>query len=178
MVTEAKTKEVEKLKEDFSRARVALIARFSGVTVEDVDTLRRDLRGVDMKLRIVKNTLAKIAVQGTQCEGAKDLFNGPVAVAFGYSDDIGASAKKFFDFAKGKPKNVTALGGIVEGAFVDAQSVKNLADLPPKPVAQAMFLALLQAPARNMLGVLEGVARKFMYALIAIAEKRKEEGQD
>jgi len=178
MVTEAKTKEVEKLKEDFSRAKVTLIAKFSGVTVEDVDILRRELRGVNTKLRIVKNTLAKIAVQGTQCEATKDLFSGPVAVAFGYSDDIGASAKKFFDFAKGKPKNVTALGGVVEGSFVNAQSVKKLADLPPKPVAQAMFLGLLQAPARNLLGVLEGVARKFMYALNAIAEKRKGEGQD
>jgi large subunit ribosomal protein L10 len=177
MVTEAKTAEVEKLKEDFTRARVALVAKFSGVTVEDVDLLRKDLRSVDTKLKVVKNTLARRAVVGTQCEGARDLFRGPVAVAFGYSDDIGASAKKFLDFAKAKPENVTALGGIVEGAFVDASGVKALADLPPKPVAQAMLLGLFQAPARNMLGVLEGTARKFIYALQAYAEKKKGEGQ-
>lgn len=178
MVTEAKTNEVESLREDFANAKLTLVAKFSGVTVEDVDVLRKDLRGVNTKFRIVKNTLAKIAVQGTQCEGAKDLFNGPVGVAFGYSEDIGPSAKKFFDFAKKKPKNVMALGGVVEGMFVDAQTVGKLADLPPRPVAQAMLLGLFQAPARNLLGVLEGVARKFMYALTAIAEKRKGEGQD
>ena len=178
MVTEAKTKEIASLKEDFSKAKLTLVAKFSGVTVEDVDVLRKDLRGLDTKLRIVKNTLAKIAVQGTPCEGTRDLYKGPVAVAFGYSDDIGASAKKFFEFAKGKPKNVTPLGGVVEGAFVDAQTVQKLADLPPKPVAQAMLLGVLQAPARNLLGVFGGVARKFLYALNAIAEKRKGEGQD
>lgn len=178
MVTEAKIKEIASLREDFTNAKLTLVAKFSGVTVEDVDVLRRDLRKLDTKLRIVKNTLAKIAVQGTQCEGTKELYSGPVAVAFGYSEDIGASAKKFFDFAKSKPKNVTPLGGVVEGAFVDAKAVQQLADLPPKPVAQAMLLALFQAPARNLLGVLGGVARKFMYALNAIAEKRKGEGQD
>ncbi|MBI5815622.1 MAG: 50S ribosomal protein L10 [Nitrospinae bacterium] len=177
MVTEAKKTEVEELHKAFDEAKVALLANFSGVTVEDVDVLRRKLRGANTRLKVVKNTLARIAVKGTGCESAGGLFKGPVTVALGYGDDISATAKVFLDFAKGKEENLKILGGVVDGSFVGPDVVKKLASLPPKPVVQAMFLGLLQAPARNFLGVMEGAARKFLYAVNAIAEKKKEQGQ-
>ncbi|MBI4664776.1 MAG: 50S ribosomal protein L10 [Nitrospinae bacterium] len=177
MVTEVKKTELEELRESFKTAKMALMANFSGVTVEDVDVLRRNLRASNTRLKVVKNTLARLAVKDTPIEGADKMFKGPVTVAFGYSDDIGASAKTFLDFAKAKADNLKIIGGVVEGSVLTAEQVRKLGDMPTKPVAQAMFLGLLQSPARNFLGVMEAAARKFLYALNAVAEKKQEGGQ-
>jgi len=176
MVTEAKKKEVEELHNSFGRAKSAVFARFSGVTVDQMTALRRDLRSSEARLKVVKNTLARLAADQTPFEEAKPLFQGPVSVAFGFGEDISAPAKALLDFAK-QNEGLEILGGLVEGSVLDASGVKELADMPPKPVVQSMLLGLWQAPARGFLGVMEGSARKFLYALGAIAEKKKEEGQ-
>lgn len=178
MVTEIKKTAVEELRETFSGAKVAVFASMQGVTVEQVTNLRKNLRASDAKLKVVKNTLAKIAVEETSFKGAKPIFKGPVTVALGYGDDISAPAKTMLEFTKEKKGDIKILGAVLEGAMIDAAGVKALADMPPKPVVQAMLLGVLQAPARNLLGVLEGAGRKFLYALNAIADKKKETGQD
>ncbi len=176
MVTEAKQEEVAALKSSFNEANVAIFTSFSGMTVENSTALRKNLRASGAKLKVVKNTLAKIAAKGTPFEAAQDVFSGPVSVAFGFGDDVGAPAKVISDFAR-KDEKLKILGGFIDGSILDDAGVKKLASTPPKPVVQAMFLGLMQAPVRNFLGVMEGTARKFLYALHAIAEKKKEGGE-
>lgn len=176
MVTEAKKKEVEALRERFNEANLAVLTSITGVKVNDVTTLRRDLRASNTSLKVVKNTLAKIAAEGTPLEDASSQFQGPVSIAFSFGDDPSAPAKALLDFAKDN-EGLKVLGAVIEGSMLDASEVKKLADLPPKPVVQSMLLGLMQTPARNFLGVMEGAARKMLYALNAIAEKKKEEDQ-
>lgn len=174
MPTAAKTQEIDKLRASFTDAKVAVVANFTGLTAEEVTALRRDLRAKGAKVKVVKNTLAKIAAEGTGMEGAKDSFVGPVMVTFGYDEDIAAPAKAFLDFAKGSKERVTVVAGMVEGTAVDAKGVQALADLPPKPVVQAMFLGLLQAPARQFLGLMTNVPRSLMYVLNDYANKKEQ----
>ncbi len=176
MVTQANIDEVSRLKEDFTKATSAVFANFSGVNAVDMTLLRKELRDSDTRLKVVKNTLAKIAAEGTDFQAATDFFEGPVSVALGFGEDISAPAKTLLEFAK-KNKDLDIIGGLVDGSLMDKAGVKSLADMPPKPVVQSMLLNVLQAPARNFVGVLEGSARKFMYVLSAIAEKRKEENR-
>lgn len=176
MTTEAKKEAVQELQDDFNGATVALFANFSGVTVEEVTSLRKELRSCDTKLKVVKNTLARRALAGTGAEAASEFLSGPVTVAFGYGQDIGAPAKALTEFAKENKEKLTVLGAVVEGSVVDAGGVNALADLPPKPVVQAMLLGLMQAPARNLMGLMQNSARQMLYLLNALAEKKKEEG--
>ncbi len=171
MVTEEKKQTVESLHMSFNNATSAVFVSLAGVTVEGLTTLRKDLRGVDTKLKVVKNTLARRAVEKTSYEVAQHIFKGPVSVALSFSDDITSPAKAIIDFGKDN-SNLKILGAVVEGAILDVKAVQMLAMTPPKPVVQAMFLGLMQAPARNFMGVMEGAARKLLYVLNAISEKK------
>ncbi len=174
MVTETKKQEVEALRGSFNEASSAVFANFSGVDVAGMTALRKELRVSNSKLKVVKNTLARIAAKETPFECADDMFKGPISVAFGFGDDISAPAKVLIDFAK-ENANLEIIGGAIEGSLLDVNGVKELSKMPPKPVVQSMLLGLLQAPARNFLGVTGGVGRKLLYALNAIADKKKEE---
>lgn len=171
MVTEAKKQKVESLNSSFNDATSAVFVNLAGVTVESLTDLRKNLRRVDTKLKVVKNTLARLAVGKTSYEVALDIFKGPVSVALSYSDDITSPAKAIVDFGQ-ENSNLEILGGVVEGSVLDVEAVRMLAKTPPKPVVQAMFLGLMQAPARNFMGVMEGAAKKLLYVLNAIAEKK------
>jgi len=171
MVTAAKIEAVEELRQSFKDAKIAVFANTSGVTVEEVSGLRSDLRKGEGKIKVIKNTLARIAVVDTPMEGAKEMFSGPVTVAFGFGEDISVPAKAMLEFAKAKDEKMTILGGVVEGSVVGASEMQTLADLPPKPVVQGMLLGLLQAPVRNLLGALTDVGRKPLYLLQAKADK-------
>lgn len=176
MPTAAKAAEIESLRESFTGAKVAVVANFTALTVEEVTALRRDLRSKGAKVKVVKNTLAKIAAEGTGMDGVKEKFTGPVMMTFGYDEDISAPAKAVLDFAKKSKDRMTVIGGMVEGAAVDAVGVTVLADMPPKPVVQAMFLGLLQAPVRNLLGLLTNVPRSLMNVMNNYAEKQEKGG--
>ncbi len=171
MVTEAKIKEAESLREDFKNATVAVLANFKGVTVQQSTELRMKLREGSGRLKIVKNSLAKIASKETQFEGLSNLFKGPVAVAMGFGEDISAPAKTLLDFEKENGENMTILGGVIEGECIGVADVKKLADMPPKPVVQAMLLGVLTAPVRNLLGALSDVGRRPLNVLKAKAEQ-------
>ncbi|MDH5478945.1 MAG: 50S ribosomal protein L10 [Nitrospinota bacterium] len=172
MVTEAKKVEVEKLQELFKKSRCALIAEYNGVTAVDMTALRQGLRGAESQLKVTKNTLAKLAIKDTSFEGAGSMLAGPVSIIFSFGDDVSKPAKMLLDFAK-THDTMKVVGGVLEGSTLGPNDVKKLATLPPKPVVQGMLLGLLQAPARNFVGLLVAVPRKMLYALNAIADKKQ-----
>lgn len=176
MRKEEKTQAVAELHEKFSRARVAFLAECTGLEGSEVTELRRQLRGAGAELKVVKNTLAVLASEGTSLSVAKDHFRGPLSVAIGY-DDPALPAKILRDFiAKEKrDKKMRITVGVVEGSLLDAARVKAIADLPSRNALLSMLLAGLQGPLAGLAGTMNGIVAKFVGTLIAIREKPKED---
>lgn len=176
MRKEEKTQAIAELREKFSRARVAFLAECTGLEGNEVTELRRQLRGAGAELKVVKNTLAVLASEGTPLSVAKDHFRGPLAVAIGY-DDPSLPAKVLRDFiAKEKrDKKMRITVGVVEGNLLDAVRVKAVADLPSRNVLLSMLLAGLQGPLAGLAGTMGGIVGKFVGTLIAIKGQPKED---
>ena len=176
MRKEEKTQAVAELHEKFSRARVAFLAECTGLEGSEVTELRRQLRGAGAELKVVKNTLAVLASEGTSLSVVKDHFHGPLSVAIGY-DDPALPAKILRDFiANGKrDKKMRITVGVVEGSLLDAARVKAIADLPSRNALLSMLLAGLQGPLAGLAGTMNGIVAKFVGTLIAIKEKPKED---
>ena len=176
MRKEEKTQAIAELREKFSRARVAFLAECTGLEGHEVTELRRQLRGAGAELKVVKNTLAVLASEGTPLSVAKDHFRGPLSVAIGY-DDPALPAKVLRDFiAKEKrDKKMRITVGVVEGNLLDAARVKAVADLPSRNVLLSMLLAGLQGPLAGLAGTMSGIVGKFVGTLIAIKGQPKED---
>jgi len=176
MRKEDKAQAVADLRDKFSRARVAVLAEYTGLEGAEVTELRRQLRGAGAELKVVKNTLAVLASVGTPLSVAKDHFRGSLAVAIGYEDPA-VPAKILRDFiAKEKrDKKMRITVGVVEGNLLDAVRVKAVADLPSKQVLLSMLLAGLQGPLAGLAGTMSGIVGKFVGTLIAIQAQPKED---
>jgi ribosomal protein L7/L12 len=176
MRKELKGQAVAELHDKFSRARVAILAESRGLSGHETTELRRLLRGAKAELKVVKNTLAVLAAEGTPLAAAKSHFKGPLSVAIGY-DDPALPAKILRDFiAKEKrDKKIRITMGMLEGNIFDAARIKAVAELPSRPVLLARFLGTLQGPLSGLVGTLNGVLGNFVGTLIAIKEKPKED---
>jgi len=169
---------IAELHEKFSRAKVALLTETVGLTSNEATELRRQLRGAHAELKVVKNTLAMLAADGTPMAGVKEHFKGALSVAIGY-DDPALPAKILRDFiAKEKrDKKMRITVGMVDGNVLDAARIKAVAELPSRPVLLAMLLSAMQGPVRGIMFTLSGVMRKFIGVIVAVQEKKKGEGE-
>ena len=169
---------IAELHEKFSRAKVALLTETVGLTSNEATELRRQLRGANAELKVVKNTLAMLAADGTPMAGVKEHFKGALSVAIGY-DDPALPAKILRDFiAKEKrDKKMRITVGMVDGNVLDAARIKAVAELPSRPVLLAMLLSAMQGPVRGIMFTLSGVIRKFIGVIVAVQEKKKGEGE-
>jgi large subunit ribosomal protein L7/L12 len=176
MRKDLKSQAVAELHDKFSRARVAILTETSGLSGHETTELRRQLRGAKAELKVVKNTLAVLAAEGTALAAAKGHFKGPLSVAIGY-DDPALPAKILRDFiAKEKrDKKMRITMGMLEGNIFDAARIKVVAELPSRPVLLARFAGMLQGPISGMVGTLNGILGNFVGTLIAIKEKPKED---
>ncbi len=142
-----KTAAVAEIVESFNGAAGAVLTEYRGLTVKQLQDLRRSL-GENANYAVVKNTLAKIAAGEVGIEGFDDLLVGPTAIAF-ISGDVVEAAKGLRDFAKANPALVIK-GGVLDGNILDAKEVAKLADLESREVllgkmAGAMLASLSQA---------------------------------
>lgn len=122
----------------------AVAAEYRGLTVEQMTTFRSKARAAGVYVRVVKNTLAKRAVEGTDFECLKEALTGPLVLAFS-QEDPGAAARIVKDFAKENDKLVTKAVSI-SGQLYSASELERLASLPTLDQARAMLLGVLQAP--------------------------------
>ena len=150
-----KEKLVAELHETFSNASLIVVTRQSGLTVAEVSDLRQQMRDSDSGFKVTKNTLARLALKGTQFEYLSDCFSGPTAVA--YSSDPVAAAKVAAKFSKENEKLEIVAGGL-DQQFLDVQGVKALASLPSLDELRGKIVGLLQAPAGKTVGVLQAPA--------------------
>jgi len=177
MKKEEKTAAVAELAEKFGRARLAILTECVGLPVNQVTELRRQLRGAKAEYRIVKNTLAARAVEGTTLAGIRGEFKGPLGVVIGYDDPV-LPAKVLRDFigAEKRDEKMRITVGVLEGKILQSAALAEVAKLPKKEVLIAMLLSAMQGPIRGVVYTLNAVLSKFVRVIAAIQDKKKGEG--
>lgn len=165
-----KQTQVEALKKKFERARGVMVTHYQGLTVAEITELRNTLRKSEMEYKVVKNTLARIAAEGTPAASAQPHFKGPVGLVITYTDAAQA-AKAALKYAKTNEK-LKVVGGVVEGNYYDAAALKRIAALPPREVLLSMMAGTFQAPASQMARLLAATVARMGYALTALKEKK------
>jgi len=143
---------------------------YRGMTVAELSELRRLLRDGNSEYRIVKNTLAKIASTDTYVSTAKESFKGPIGIAIGYDDPISV-VKKILEYSK-KNEKLKLSSGIIEGKFCASDSLRAIADIPPKNVLLSIIAGCLKTPLNNLAYALSEIVNKFAYIMEALKEKR------
>lgn len=154
---EGKKQVVSEVAANIAKAQTIVLAEYRGTQVGDMTKLRADARSKGVYLRVIKNTLARRAVEGTSFEVVKDQMVGPLI--YGFSEDAVAAAKVVNDFAKGNER-IVIKAGAYNGKALDANGVKALASIPSKEVLLAQLLGLMQSPISRLARVLAAVAEK------------------
>jgi ribosomal protein L10 len=168
---EEKIQVVSELQDKFQRAKGIIFTDYRGLTVEEMSDLRRRLRASALEYRVVKNTLAKRAAEGTPVDSAKDVFSGPVGIAVSYDDPV-ILTKKVFEFVKSSEK-LKIKGGVIEGGVCSPQELKTISELPSREVLLSMFINVLQSPLSKFASALRATLTRFVYAMEALKQQRE-----
>jgi large subunit ribosomal protein L10 len=171
-----KAEMVAQLSEQLSASPLLMIADYRGVTVSEIDGVRRELETAGVEYKVIKNTLAKRAIAGTDKEGLSGLFENMTGVIISGEDPIG-TAKAVREVLKPfeKLEKFIIKGGFFEGDILDGKAIKKVADLPGREELMVMLLRTIQEGPRQVIGVIQGPARDLMY-LLKNYELKLEEG--
>lgn len=164
----AKSQFVSSLGEVFSKTSVVVVAHYAGLTVADMQNLRKQMRDAGASVKVAKNRLAKIALDGTDVASIAPLLKGPTLLA--YSDDPVSAAKVAVAFAKTNDKLVI-LGGAMGTTALDANGVKALATMPSLDELRAKLIGLLGAPATKVAQIVNAPAGKLARVFGAYAKQ-------
>jgi large subunit ribosomal protein L10 len=165
-----KQEKIEAMKEKFEKAKVAVVTEYRGLTVEEITKLRRNLQKEDGDYMVTKNTLAKVASKGTAFEVLADSLKGPVAIAFGFKDEV-APAKVMTKFIK-EVKKGEILGAALDGKLLDAKETQKLASLPSKEELYAKILGSINSPATGIVGAINAVMSGLVRAMDQVAKQK------
>lgn len=163
---------VAEIKERLTTAQSAVLTDYRGLNVAQITELRKRLRDAGIEYKVLKNTLTIIAAEEAGLESIIPILNGPTAIAFSYDDPV-APAKIINDFAK-ENKKLEIKGGILDGAYMNEDRVKALAELPSREVLLGQVARGMQAPIAGMVNVLQGTIRNVVYALDAVRQQKEE----
>jgi len=163
-----KREEVASLAKVFEAASFVLVSRNGGLTVADVNELRRRMRAAGASYRVAKNRLASLALKGTRFQGISPMLKGPTALA--WSADPVAVAKVAVEFAKDNDKLVI-VGGALGERTLDAEGVKALASLPSLDELRGKIAGTLKAPAGKLASLLQAPAGKLARVFAAYGNK-------
>jgi large subunit ribosomal protein L10 len=159
---------VAALSEVFRKTSVVVVAHYSGLTVAQMQTLRKQMREAGATGQVAKNRLAKIALEGTAIESIAALLKGPTLLA--YSQDPVAAAKVAVAFAKDYEKLVI-LGGAMGQTALDAGAIRSLATLPSLDELRARLIGLIQAPATKLAQLATAPGAKLARVVKAYSER-------
>ncbi|NDV17959.1 50S ribosomal protein L10 [Pseudodesulfovibrio sp. JC047] len=171
MNRQEKAQIIEQLHEKASRASIAVVTDFKGLSVEEMTILRAKCFEVGVDYQVVKNTLARLALKDTEHGELSEHLKENCAVALGYDDPV-ALAKALADFGK-ENKKFSMRFGTLEGQFLDSDSVTELSKMPSKPELLSSVLGTMQAVPRNFVCLFANIERKFLYALTAIKDQKE-----
>lgn len=159
---------VTTLSEVFKTTSVVVVAHYSGLTVAQMSNLRRQMKAQGATVKVAKNRLAKIALEGSDVAHVAPLFKGPTVIA--YSSDPVAAPKVAVEFAKANDKFVI-LGGAMGTTALNVDGVKALATLPSLDELRAKLVGLIQAPATKLAQLSNAPAAKLARVFGAYAKK-------
>jgi large subunit ribosomal protein L10 len=156
---------VETLRSELEQAKSLILASHAGMDVNTVNELRSKFRAQGVQYKVVKNTLMKLAIRGSDYEVIADQFVGPTAVAFSFEDPI-APAKIIKAFAKDH-KAFEVRGGYLDGQLLDQAGVEQLAEMPGKDELRAKVLMLMQGVPTKFVRTLNAAPQQFVMVLTA-----------
>lgn len=159
---------VGELGQIFTDSGVVVVSHYVGLTVAEMQDYRARMRDVGGSVRVAKNKLAKIALEGTPCEGVKDLLTG--MTVFAYSEDPVAAAKATQEFSKDNEKLVI-LGGSMGDNLLDVAGVKAVAAMPSREELIASIVGCIGAPASNIAGAIGAPASNIASIISTVEEK-------
>ncbi len=159
---------VGEYRELLERSKGIVLTAFSGLSVRDMEDIRRKLREQGGEFHVVKNRLVRLAFREAGLPVPEEALLGTTAIGYA-TDDAIALAKTIVEATKAS-EFVRVKGGIIDGVLYGPAQVQMLAELPPLPVLQARLIGVIQAPAARLAGALAGTARKLVTVAKAYAE--------
>lgn len=171
MATKAfKKDKIETIKEKIAKAQVAIVTEYKGFSVDEITNLRRNLQKKGGDYTVTKNTLAKIAVKGTNFEVLTEVFKGPIALAFGFEDQV-SPAKTVSDFIN-EVKKGEIIGGALDGKLLSASEAKALASLPSREELYAKMLGCINSPASGIANATNGIVTQLVRTMAAVRDAK------
>ena len=165
-----KQDKVSQIKENIDKAQVAIVTEYKGYSVEEITNLRRALQKEDGDYMVTKNTLAKLAVKDTPYEVLTETFKGPIAIAFGFGDQV-APAKALSKFIKDTKKG-EIIAAAMDGKLLSAEEAKALATIPSKEEIYAKMLGCVNSPATGIVGSINAVMASLTRAVAAVRDQK------
>ena len=168
MNKEKKQSYIKEMTAQFEKSEAVLVTHYQGLSVKQLDKLRKQMREYGIQFKITKNKITKIALEKSRCKDLSNLFTGPTAVAL--SEDAISSAKILTKFSK-ENENLKILGGIMGKEILDVAAVANVATLPTLDEARAKIIGILRSPAQKIVSILLAPASKI--AILALEKSKK-----
>ncbi len=165
---EKKKAYINEMKDFFNKTSSVFITHYQGLSVKQIDSLRKEMRKHGILFKITKNRITKLALEGSKFKKLENLFSGPTAVAF--SEDAITSAKILTKFAK-KNSQLKIIGGIMEDEPLSLEEVEKIATLPTLDEARAKIVGILKTPAQKIMIILLAPGSKI--AILAHAKSKK-----
>ena len=159
----------------FSDSEAALLTEYRGLTVTDMAEVRGALREVDADYKVLKNTLARIAVREVGLDELVEMLEGPIAIAFCRGD--AAAAAKAIDEASRRFPVLSLRGGVLRGKVIDSDQARQLASLEPREVQLAKMAMLMQSPVQQTANVLSALLRDLGSVLSQVLESKRSDGE-
>ncbi len=172
MNREEKTSLVSGLSDKLSKAKIAIVTDYRGLTVTSFEELRSELKKSNAEIQVAKNTLLRLAVQDTSFELIQDSLKGTTALTVSYDDPV-APAKILTKFAKDHPELAVKIG-CLDGKGLDAAEIEALSKLPSKDILLGQLASVLNAVPTNFVRVLNAVPQKLLYALQAVKDQKEQ----
>jgi large subunit ribosomal protein L10 len=169
LTKEQKQEQSQLLRENLADVNTLFLLENHGLTVNDVNQLRSEVRKTDATYKVVKNTVVRLAVEGTEMEGITPFLSGPKVLAYTGSDGV-ALAKVLKDFIKKHPE-LRWEQAYLEGQILEAKEAEKIADLPSREELISKLLNLLQSPIRRLAVALNAPLQQFANVIGQIAEK-------
>lgn len=165
---------VEEITDRLNQADTLIVTNYKGLSAQDLNELRRELRGVSGEYVVVKDSMVKRALSKNQNEGIKEFIEGEVGVALDKKSDATHLSKVLVKFSKGH-ESLEIRGGLTSGELLSKEDIKILASLPSRETLLGILANVLNAPIQGLAGALNAIICKAVYALNAVKDKKEAE---
>ena len=149
---------IDEIKEKLENAEAAVVIDYMGITVDEANSMRKQLREADVDYTVYKNTLVKRAIEGTKYEGLADALAGPSALAISQTD--ATAPARVLNKVMEEFKKMEFKAGVIEGELFDAAGVQAIADIPSRDELIAKFMGSIQSPIANFARVINQIAEQ------------------